>query len=112
MSWLQQKMARSARGEHRVEFCDITHPEFKPESYGLTMDDFMAEIHVYDYKQDQFMVGMAALRALYEELGMGHWLNWTAWPVIKPGCDFAYMVFARLRPRLGGGSRCSTSQCK
>lgn len=107
---LQRRAQKSPQLASRVNFCDFTQPEFQPESYGLTMAELMAELHVYDLKRGQFLVGMAALRALYRSLGLGGLVNWTGLPVVKPGCDLAYKVFAKFRPRLGS-RRCHEESC-
>ena len=90
-----------------ILFVDIAASDFQPELHGRSMEQFMGELHVY--RQGEFLLGMAAVRALYEHLGMGKWMSWTAVPVIKPICDASYKVFARLRPRLNRGNRCLSS---
>lgn len=110
MAALQQRAQKSPQLAHRVSFVDFTEPDFQPESCGRTMSQLMAELHVYDLRRGQFLVGMAALRVLYRALGLGGMVNWTGLPVLKSGCDLAYKVFAKFRPRLSGRS-CHQDAC-
>lgn len=95
--------------DHSVGFCDFTDREFDPQSIGRTEAELAAQLHVYD--RGRWIVGMDALRALYNQVGLGKWINWTALPGIRIVCDWGYGVFARFRPRLSGASGCSDSQC-
>ncbi|MCY4381157.1 MAG: DUF393 domain-containing protein [Proteobacteria bacterium] len=86
---------------------DITDTNFKPENYGKSREDFMASLHVLD--RGQFVIAMAAIRTIYTHLGCGAWMNWTAWPVVKPIVDLGYYLFSKFRPRFSCTSKCSVS---
>lgn len=82
-----------------LEFVDITALGFSAASYGLKGYDLQSAIHCRD-KEGNVVVGMAALRRIYQVLGMGTLLNWTGWPVIAPLADKAYKLLARYRYHL------------
>lgn len=82
-----------------LEFIDITGPEFSPHSYGLDAYNLQAAIHCRD-EEGHVMAGMAALRRIYQVLGLGALLNWTGWPGIAPFADKGYKLLTRVRWRL------------
>lgn len=93
-----------------LEFIDITAADFSPLSYGLSGFNLQAAIHCQD-EYGHVAAGMAALRRIYQQLGMGVFLNWTGWPLIAPWADRVYRLVARYRPRSSRHS-CDNGHCR
>lgn len=107
--------------EQRLELLDISAPEFAPDSYGFTHTALQAALHVRDAR-GQWLVGMAAIRAVYRAVGLGALMMPTGWPILRPISDRAYAwladqrmpVSAWLSRRLGYGLvsvRCDKHAC-
>lgn len=96
------------RQNHRgtLSFEDTADPNFHPESYGITSDP-QRVIHG-QLADGSIIRGMEVFRVAYREIGLGFLLAPTAWPILKPIFDCAYLIFARNRKRLGKffGSSC------
>lgn len=100
----------------RLEFIDISDPDFDAGVYGITLDDFMYQMHAID-----------RTGRLYRGVE-GFWAIWQAFPassrygllgrlVTLPGIDviarIAYRIFARVRkylPKKQGGV-CKIGKC-
>lgn len=90
----------------RIQFTDITDPQFRPDSVGRTFDELMAEIH--GRLPDGTMVkGVEVFRRLYAAIGLGWLVPLTRLPGISHILDWGYRVFARNRLNLTG--RCHAS---
>ncbi|MFN8855390.1 MAG: thiol-disulfide oxidoreductase DCC family protein [Planctomycetaceae bacterium] len=102
---LMQRLDR----RHQIRFTDIAAPEFQADSYGLTFDDFMAEIR--GRLPDGTMIkGVEVFRRLYTALGWRWLSSLSRLPVVSHGLDFGYRIFARNRLRLTG--RCAGGACE
>jgi predicted DCC family thiol-disulfide oxidoreductase YuxK len=91
---------------------DISTPEFRAESYGLTQDAVEQVIHGV-LPDGRIVRRVEALREAYRTVGLGWLAAPTAWPVVSWFADRAYGVFARNRVTLGNllGRSCHSS-CK
>jgi len=104
---------RQVASEDLLLFTDASAADFDPSIYGLTREDFMAQLHVRD-AQGRFLTGVDAFLALWEALPgfpyrlLEHILSW-------PGMHFlakaGYRVFARLRRYLPQNAACDDGQC-
>jgi predicted DCC family thiol-disulfide oxidoreductase YuxK len=88
----------------RIRFTDIAAGEFRPEDYGKTMDQLMAEIHGR-LPDGRWVIGVEVFRQLYAALGLGPVVAVTRLPGLSHGLDFAYRFFAKRRLQWTG--RCS-----
>ena len=80
---------------------DIADPDFKPESFGLTLDQCIGSLHAVR-ADGEIIHGMDTIRDMYNSVGLGWVMGWTAvWP-FRPLADIGYRVFARYRPRFSG----------
>jgi predicted DCC family thiol-disulfide oxidoreductase YuxK len=95
--------------KRQVRFTDIAAAEFQADQYGLTFDDFMAEIR--GRLPDGTMIqGVEVFRQLYKALGWGWLSSLSRLPGISHGLDFGYRIFARNRLKLTG--RCAGGACE
>lgn len=92
----------------RIQFTDITRPEFHPESIGVTMERLMAEIHGR-LPDGRLIVGVEVFRALYSAVGFQNLVSLTRLPLIRNVLDAGYRLFARNRLRMTG--RCADRRC-
>lgn len=93
----------------QIRFTDISAPEFHADHFGLTFDDFMAEIR--GRLPDGTMIqGVEVFRQLYVALGWRWLASLSRLPVVSHGLDFGYRIFARNRLRLTG--RCAGGACE
>ncbi|WP_347987321.1 DUF393 domain-containing protein [Methylomonas sp. AM2-LC] len=108
VNWL-----RSKNKVGRLGFQDINDSQFKPEDYGKTFDELMAEIHGV-YPDGYIIKGVDVFVACYKAVGLGWIFAPTRWPVLKTLFDLLYVLFARYRLRLGllfGASPCRRNSC-
>ncbi|MCC6740844.1 MAG: DUF393 domain-containing protein [Planctomycetia bacterium] len=106
--WLQMWNRRGL-----LTFEDISAPGFDPARYGLTLDAVMGVMHGV-HADGRVVTKVEAFRAAYRAVGLGWLLAPTAWPVLRPVCDWLYEVFARNRLRLGRllGEKCEGDRCR
>lgn len=99
----------------RLEFVDISAPDFEPLRYGRGREEFMRQLHVYDAKGRLFL-GVDAFPAIWQALpGSGYRIlgGLIRLPGIHPLAILGYKVFAGLRrylPKRGGA--CSGDTCR
>lgn len=104
-------LARLDRGRGRIDFEDISAPDFDPARYGLGQADVMARIHGV-LPDGTPIEGVEVFRRAYAAVGLGWLLAPTRWPVLRGLADRAYRLFARNRLRLTGRSEaCDSSRC-
>src|SRR5689334_5948774 len=84
----------------RLALEDIAAPGFDPSLYGVTMDDLMGHLHGV-FPDGRKTLGVATFREAYRAVGLGWLLAPTGWPGLRWLFDFAYLLFARYRIRLG-----------
>ncbi len=99
------------RDRHRrIRFTDIASPSFSAEELGKTHEDLMARIQGR-LPTGEWIDGVEVFRRLYSAVGFGALVGLSRLPVISPGLDLAYRLFARNRLRLTG--RCdASSSCR
>lgn len=98
LQWMDRK-------NQRIRFTDITDPLFVAMyETGLPHDELMAEIYGR-LPSGELVSGMEVFRQLYGAVGLGALFAPTAWPILRPGFDMAYQLFAKNRLRLTG--RCN-----
>lgn len=95
VEWL---LRRNRQGLLRV--VDIAAPDFDPAPYGLSRDRVHARLHGVT-ASGSVVEGMAAVRAAWRAVGLGHWMAPSGWPVLRHVFDLGYLLFARYRVPLG-----------
>lgn len=95
-----------------ISFEDTTNPNFDPKAYGISSDPNRV-IHAM-LADGTIIRGMEVFRQVYKELGMGWIVAPTGWPIFKPICDFAYLIFAKNRKKIGKllGRNCDSNKCE
>jgi predicted DCC family thiol-disulfide oxidoreductase YuxK len=103
----------AGRKRNGLKLVDIASADFKPEAYGLTMDEAIGSLHGFD-SDGKPIDGMDTVRAMYAAVGLGWAMSWTKLPLISSICNKAYSVFAHYRPRFSGfkPDQCETDRCK
>jgi predicted DCC family thiol-disulfide oxidoreductase YuxK len=84
----------------RLEFVDISAPGFNPRNYGISLDDFMFQMHAID-RSGRVYRGVDAFQAIWRAFPGSSWYGFlgtlTAFPVVRPIARLSYRIFARLR---------------
>ncbi len=93
------------RKEHggRLDFLDISDPEFNPGEYGISLPDFMYQMHAID-RTGRIYRGPEAFAAIWQAFPSSAWYRFLARVVSLPGISIlaraAYLGFARIRKYL------------
>jgi predicted DCC family thiol-disulfide oxidoreductase YuxK len=90
-------MLRKKDRNNAISFVDITQADFIPEKYGKQLQDFIGSIHGIN-RQGELIKGVDVFVEIYQAIGLGWVYSWTRWPIICPIVDFAYLIFAKIRP--------------
>jgi predicted DCC family thiol-disulfide oxidoreductase YuxK len=95
---------------------DISAPGFDPQSYGISLEAFMAELHAIDQSGTVYR-GVAAFRAIWqafpEKTAYRVLARLVGLPLVEPLAGRAYRLFARLRPHLPGRKPgCDGGSCR
>jgi predicted DCC family thiol-disulfide oxidoreductase YuxK len=96
------EMAIYQRQEHggRLEFVDISAPEFDPAPQGITLEAFLYEMHAIDREQHVYR-GVDAFRAIWQAFPSSTRYGLLGTLVALPGLHLlargSYWCFARLR---------------
>ena len=96
------EMSHYMRKDHggRLEFIDISDPGFNAHDYGISLDDFMYQMHAIDRRGNMYR-GVDAFRAIWRAFPGSSWYGTlctlTASPVVRPIARLAYRIFARFR---------------
>lgn len=104
-------MQRLDRGRNKLVIVDITQQSFRPEVFGVTMEQVMGQIHGVT-PEGTCIKGMEVFRRAYAAVGWGWLLAPTGWPGLRWVFDRLYAWFARNRRWLTGaenrdcGDRC------
>lgn len=108
VSWLQ-----GMKKAGLITFIDIASGEFKPSEYGLSQEEFMAEIRGLR-ANGELVTGMEVFRELYTLLGFGFLVSLSRLPIVKQLMDIGYKCFAKIRVPLGNLFRrdCESGTCK
>lgn len=98
------KFLKKLDKQNKIVFTDIADKNFEASNYGLTFDDFMAEIR--GRLPDGTMIsGVEVFRRLYGAVGLDWAVAITRWPVVSSVLDIGYKWFAKNRLRFTG--RCN-----
>lgn len=109
------EMVRLARLDHhrRLRYVDIAANGFDCSRYGVSREHMMTLMHAVR-ADGSMLVGVDALHAAYEAVGLG-WLWAPArWPLLRPLADWIYVRFARYRMTISRmlGMRCPGNRCE
>jgi predicted DCC family thiol-disulfide oxidoreductase YuxK len=87
----------------RLEFVDISDPNFNPDQYGISLADFMYQLHAID-RGGRLYRGVDAFQAIWQAFPSSPWYGLLVMLVTIPGVSLfsrtAYRTFARLRKYL------------
>jgi predicted DCC family thiol-disulfide oxidoreductase YuxK len=94
---------------------DISTPQFDYSSYGITLDEFMYELHVIDQKGEVYR-GVYAFWAIWKAFPTislyGFMGALVTAPVLNQVARLSYKVFARIRPYLPKRHNCTSGTCR
>lgn len=106
-----EMLRRRDRGRGRIDFEDISAPEFDASRYGLDQSSVVARIHAV-LPDGSVIEGVEVFRRAYAAVGLGWLVAPTRWPGLRPLFDSAYRVFARNRLRWTGREAvCDAGTC-
>ncbi len=110
---LEERWLKSRDKAGRLDFEDISAPEFDAEQYGLLLSDLHASLHGV-LADGQVIRGPEVFRQAYRAVGLGWILAPTGWPLLRQLVDFLYALFARHRVSLGRmvGRPCEDGACR
>lgn len=83
----------------KLNFVDISQPDFDPVPYGRSRQEFVALMHAMDAK-GRFFVGVEAFRAMWRSMPGGFYpflATLVSLPGIYPLAKMGYHLFARVR---------------
>ena len=87
----------------RLEFVDISDPNFKPDQYGINLADFMYQMHAID-RTGRLYRGVEGFWAIWQAFPASAWYGFLGTLVTLPGltsvAGAAYRTFARFRKYL------------
>jgi predicted DCC family thiol-disulfide oxidoreductase YuxK len=87
----------------RLEFIDISEADFNPDEYGISLADFMYQMHAID-RSGRIYRGPEAFGAIWLAFPSSAWYGFLAKLVSLPGISIiaraAYLTFARFRKYL------------
>ncbi len=72
---------------------DINSPDFNEDSWGVSRSAASTALHVFT-PNDDWLIGMPAIRHVYTQVGLGWLMAPTGWPLVSPLADLAYRYFA------------------
>lgn len=104
LQFLQRKRAE------KVDFVDISVPEYDETKYGVSYEMAMEEMTVID-TNDKIHRGVPAFTVMYGAVGLSWLGRFISLPLIRPVMDHAYGVFARNRLKWTGREGCTTGRC-
>ncbi len=89
--------------EGRLQFTDISDPEFNPDEYGIRLADFMYQMHAID-RTGRLYRGVEAFWAIWQAFPASTWYGLLGALVTFPGVNVvaraAYRTFATIRKYL------------
>jgi predicted DCC family thiol-disulfide oxidoreductase YuxK len=97
--------------KRNIRFTNIAAADFRPDDFGIGMQDFLSEIHGR-LPDGTWIRGVEVFRKLYSAVGWTPIVRLSRLPVVSGLLETAYRLFARNRLRLTG--RCATagSSCR
>jgi predicted DCC family thiol-disulfide oxidoreductase YuxK len=91
---------RNKGQDDRLLFIDISAPDFDPIPYGISLDEFMYELHAIDSK-NRIYRGVEAFSAIWQAFSplslYGLLGAMVMFPGVNPMARLGYWTFARLR---------------
>lgn len=90
---------RSRDDKGRLRFIDIAAPDFEPTPYGLTLEEFAAQIRG-QLPDGTMLTGMEVFRRAYRAVGLSWLVAPANWGPLKAPADALYRLFARHRPSI------------
>jgi predicted DCC family thiol-disulfide oxidoreductase YuxK len=104
---------RLAGRRNGLKLVDISAAEFRPEEFGLTMDECVGSLRGFD-SIGRPLAGMDTIRAMYDAVGLGWLMRWSNIPGLSWCCDRAYELFAHFRPRFSAfkPDECAANRCR
>ncbi|XP_056094188.1 uncharacterized protein LOC130072897 isoform X1 [Rhinichthys klamathensis goyatoka] len=94
----------------KVDFVDISLPEYDGTKYGVSYEIAMEEMTVID-TNNKIHRGVPAFTVMYSAVGLGWLGRFISLPLIRPVMDRAYVMFARNRLKWTGREGCITGRC-
>ncbi|KAG1961977.1 DUF393 domain-containing protein [Pimephales promelas] len=94
----------------KVDFVDISLPEYDGMKYGVSYEIAMEEMTVID-TNNKIHRGVPAFTVMYSAVGLGWLGRFISLPLIRPVMDRAYLLFARNRLKWTGREGCITGRC-
>jgi len=86
--------------DDHLQFIDISAPEFDPVPYGISLDEFMYELHAID-RESHVYRGVEAFAAIWQAFPSltlyGLLGGLVVFPGVNPLARLGYWSFARLR---------------
>jgi predicted DCC family thiol-disulfide oxidoreductase YuxK len=109
---------RYSRRDHagRLILVDVSAPDFDPALLGITLDEFMYQMHVIDQGGTVYR-NVEAFWAIWQAFPASTFLGLLGalitLPLINPVARLCYKGFARIRKYLPKrGNACSTGSCR
>ncbi len=68
-----------------LRFIDIADANFRPDEFGLTMQQCIGSLRGFDV-DGRPIEGMDTIRAMYNAVGLGWLMRWTKLPIVAPLC--------------------------
>jgi len=106
IAWVQ---GRDRSG--KIRFTDIAAPSFTSGPYGMTHQEFMAEIQGR-LPDGTWLTGVEVFRRMYAAIGFGWIVSATRWPIVSPVLDWGYKAFAKRRLALTGRCSLENAACR
>ena len=96
---------------HKIEFIDISDPNFTLDTDAVSMDDIHKYFHVKT-KNNEWLQGVDAFHKIWEELDIFKPLQALSNnQITRPFMDFGYTLFTKARPYLPRKKGCETGTC-
>ncbi|HMO17426.1 MAG TPA: DUF393 domain-containing protein [Oligoflexia bacterium] len=95
MSFIKKRDHKS-----RIRLIDISDESFDPTLYSKSREEFMKFIHALT-PDGKIIMGVEVFREIYQAIGLGYIVSITRLPVVSQLADFAYLLFAKNRLRIG-----------
>jgi len=87
----------------RLQFVDLSDPAFNPAEFGISLADFMFQLHAID-RNGRVFRGVEAFQAIWLAFPADPWFRLlallTALPLVSPLARLAYRMIARVRKYL------------
>jgi len=99
----------------RLQFVDISPPSFDPIPYGITLDEFMYQMHAID-RVGRVYRGVEAFWAIWQAFPASTLYGFLGAFVMLPGVNLlsrlGYQGFARIRKYLPRRRECEGGSCR